>query len=137
MAPAFGSLQQVARGTGKRSWRECFWAIFEGVLRDAEDMFIHLPYAEIRHEVSRLAPALEEVTLPRLVVVGFGRASHVLLDESSRQLSGVIDFSSAFWGDVLMAEIFENSSTAVFEGAGMPLTRTKGEEIRLLMYVIP
>lgn len=101
-------------------------ALFEGVLRDAEDMFIHLPYAEIRHEVSRLAPALEEVTLPRLVVVGFGRPSHVLLDECSKQPSGVIDFSSAFWGDVLMVEIFENSSTAVFEGAGMPLTRTKG-----------
>lgn len=137
VAPAFGSLQQVARGAGKRSWRECFWTLFEGVLRDAEDMFVHLPYAEIRHEVSRLAPALEEITLPRLLVVDFGHPSHVLLDESSKQLSGAIDFSSAFWGDVLMAEIFEDSSIAVFEGAGMSLARTKGEEIRLLMYVVP
>lgn len=135
VAPTFGSLQQVASGVGKRSWRDSFWTLFEGVLRDAEDMFIHLPYAEIRHEVSRLAPALDEVTLPRLVVMGFGRPSHVLLDECSQQLSGIVDFSSAFWGDVLMAEIFENPSTAVLEGAGMPLTRTKGEEIRLLMYV--
>lgn len=137
VAPRFGALQQVASGVGRRSWRESFWALFEGVLRDAEDMFIHLPYAEIRHEVSRLASALDQVTLPRLVVVGFGRPSHVLLDECSKQLSGIVDFSSAFWGDVLMAEIFENPSTAVLEGAGMPLTRTDGEEIRLLMYVIP
>lgn len=137
VAPAFGSLQQVACGKGKRSWRESFWALFEGVLRDAEDMFIHLPYAEIRYEVARLASALDDVTLPRLVVVGFGRPSHVLLDESSKQLSGVVDFSSAFWGDVLMAEIFEDPSPAVLEGAGMPLTRTQSEETRLLMYAMP
>jgi len=135
VAPGFGSLQQVAAGAGRRSWRESFCALFESVLRDAEDMFIHLPYAEIRHELARLASALDEVTLPRLVVVGFGRPSHVLLDETSKQLAGVVDFSSAFWGDVLMAELFENPNTAVLEGAGMSLTRTKREDIRLLMYV--
>ncbi|KAJ5634199.1 Aminoglycoside phosphotransferase [Penicillium herquei] len=134
VAPAFGSLQQVATGTGRRSWREVFCALFESVLRDAEDMFIHLPYADIRHEVSRLAMVLNEVTLPRLVVFGFGRPSHVLLDESSHQVSGVVDFSTAFWGDVLMAEIFENPTTAVLEGAGFPLARNNGEKIRLLMY---
>ncbi|KAJ5889146.1 hypothetical protein N7504_009956, partial [Penicillium tannophilum] len=134
VAPSFGSLQQVAIGAGKRSWREAFCALFESVLRDAEDIFIHLPYAEIRHEVARLSSALAEVNLPRLVVVGFGRPCHVLLDEDSHQLSGVVDFSSAFWGDVLMAEIFESPTPAVLEGAGLPLSRTKGEEIRLLMY---
>ncbi|KAJ5683753.1 Aminoglycoside phosphotransferase [Penicillium maclennaniae] len=134
VAPAFGTLQQVAAGSGRRSWRESFCVLFESVLRDAEDMFIHLPYAEIRHELGRLASALDEVTLPRLVVAGFGRPSHVLLDETSKQLSGVVDFSSAFWGDMLMAELFENASIAVLEGAGMPLTRTKKEDVRLLMY---
>lgn len=137
VAPGFGSLQQVATGAGRRSWRESFCALFESVLRDAEDMFIHLPYAEIRHELGRLASALEEVTLPRLVVASFGRPSHVLLDETSKQVSGVVDFSSAFWGDMLMAELFKNPSTAVLEGAGMPLTRTKREDIRLLMYIFP
>lgn len=133
VAPGFGSLQQVAIGAGKRSWREAFCALFESVLRDAEDMFIHLPYAELRHELVRLAAALDEVTLPRLTVVGFGRSTHVLLDEESKQLSGVVDFSSAFWGDMLMAEIFESPSLAVVEGAGLPLIRTKRENIRVLM----
>jgi hypothetical protein len=135
VAPGFGSLQRVAAGAGRRSWRESFCALLESVLRDAEDMFVHLPYAEIRHELARLSSALDEVTLPRLVVAGFGRPSHVLLDETSKQVSGVVDFSSAFWGDVLMAELFENPNTAVLEGAGMPSTRTKREDIRLLMYV--
>ncbi|KAJ5174425.1 Aminoglycoside phosphotransferase [Penicillium canariense] len=134
VAPGFGTLQQVAIGAGKRSWREAFCALFESVLRDAEDMFIHLPYAEIRHELVRLAAALEEVTLPRLTVVGFGRPTHVFLDEESKQLSGVVDFSSAFWGDLLMAEIFEDPSPAVLEGAALPLFRTKKANIRVLMY---
>ena len=135
VAPAFGSLQQVAVRAGKLSWRDAFCALFESVLRDAEDMFINLPYGEIRDEMGRLQSALEEVVLPRLVVVGFGRSSHVLLDEESKQLSGVVDFSSAFWGDVLMAEVFENPSPEVLEGANMPLVRTAGETVRLLMYV--
>jgi hypothetical protein len=100
-------------------------------------MFINLPYGQIRDELSRLQSALEEVTLPRLVVIGLGRSSHVLLDEESKQLSGVIDFSSAFWGDILMAEVFENPNPAVISGAGLPLARTPGEIIRLLMYVTP
>ncbi|KAJ5902784.1 Aminoglycoside phosphotransferase [Penicillium taxi] len=134
VAPGFGSLQQVALRAGKRSWREAFTALFESVLRDAEDMFIHLPYAGIRNEIARLSRALDDVTLPRLVVSQFGRPSHVLLDSRSNQVSGVVDFSSALWGDMLMAEIFENPTQAVLEGAGLPERRTKGEEIRVLMY---
>lgn len=133
VAPAFGSLQQVAVGAGKSSWSDAFCALFESVLRDSEDMFINLPYGQIRDELSRLQSALEEVILPRLVVVGLGRSSHVLLDDESKQLSGVIDFSSAFWGDILMAEVFENPNPAVISGAGLPLDRTPGETIRLLM----
>ncbi|KAJ5516795.1 hypothetical protein N7527_008355 [Penicillium freii] len=133
-APGFGSLQQVAFGAGRPSWREAFCALFEGILRDAEDMFIHLPYSEIRHELRRLAPALEYVSLPRLVVVDFGRPCHVLVNEESGQLSGVVDFSSAVWGDVLMAEIFANASPAVLQGAGMAVSRTREENIRLVLY---
>ncbi|CAG7918546.1 unnamed protein product [Penicillium olsonii] len=133
-APGFGTLQQVARGAGTPSWRDAFCALFEGILRDAEDTFVHLPYSEIRDELSRLAPALEDVTLPRLVVVDFGRPSHILLNEESKQLSGIVDFSSALWGDILMAEIFANPSQAILQGAGMPLSRTRGESIRLALY---
>jgi hypothetical protein len=134
-APGFGSLQQVAYGAGRPSWREAFCTLFEGILRDAEDTFIHLPYLEIRNELGRLAPALEFVTLPRLVVVDFGQPSHVLLNEESEQVSGIVDFSSALWGDVLMAEIFANPSPAVLQGAGMSPFRTREEKVRLVLYV--
>ncbi|XHF97675.1 hypothetical protein AWENTII_001261 [Aspergillus wentii] len=134
IAPSFGPLEQVACGSGKQSWREAFVALFESVLRDAEDMFIHLPYSQIRHEMSRLAAALEGVTLPQLVVIDFGRPSQVLLDPESKQLSGIVDFGHALWGDVYMAEIFEKPSSAVLDGFGLRSRKSKLEDIRSLLY---
>lgn len=135
IAPGFGTLEQVASGFGKQSWRETFVDLFEGVLRDAEDMYIHLPYGEIRYEVSRLAPALEDITLPRLVVIGLGQPSHVLLDPESKRVTGVVDFSSALWGDILMGEIFEHPSPAILDGFGRTLVENESQKARLLLYV--
>ncbi|PWY92442.1 hypothetical protein BO70DRAFT_305892 [Aspergillus heteromorphus CBS 117.55] len=131
---SFGSLEQVACGSGKRSWREAFVTLLEGILRDSEDAFVHLPYAEIRHQVRRLSPALEEVTSPRLVVVGLGQPSQVLLNPESKQLSGLIGLEYALWGDVQMAEIFGEPSPAVLEGFGSRLTEGRSHVARQLLY---
>ncbi|KAJ9193277.1 hypothetical protein DTO164E3_7972 [Paecilomyces variotii] len=134
VAPSFGSLVKVAGGLGSPSWKHAYICIFEEVLRDAEDMFINLPYAEIRREIDRLSPALEEVTVPRLVIVDFGRPSQIILDPELKQLRGVVDLGNAVWGDVLMAEIFENPSSAVLEGFGSRLNLEGSERIRILLY---
>ncbi|PLB52921.1 hypothetical protein P170DRAFT_117455 [Aspergillus steynii IBT 23096] len=133
---SFGSLEQVASGSGKRSWREAFIILFEGILRDSEDVFVNLPYAEIRHQVCRLSPALEEVRLARLVVVDLGRPSQVLLDPESKRVAGVVDFSSALWGDVYMADIFDNPSSSVLDGFGLRPTKSKAESIRHLLSTV-
>lgn len=109
---AFGPLGKVAAGTGSCHWREAFVTLFEEVLRDAEDMFIHLPYSQIRRELYRWSFALDEIKTPRLVIFNFGRPSEVLLDPETRQLSGLLEFGSALWGDVMLAEIFESPSDA-------------------------
>ena len=135
VAPSFGPLEQVTRGSGKRSWRDAFIALFETTLRDAEDMFVHLPYTEIRHHLHRLAPALEAITLPRLVVVDFGQPSQVLLDPMSKRLSGITDFGHALWGDIFMAEVFDNPSSSLLEGFGLRQAQSKLGGIRQLLYV--
>ncbi|KAL1857827.1 hypothetical protein Plec18167_001771 [Paecilomyces lecythidis] len=134
VAPSFGSLVKVASGLGSPSWKHAYIGIFEEVLRDAEDMFINLPYAEIRREIDRLSPALEDVTVPRLVIVDFGRPSQIVLDPGSKQLCGVVDLGNAVWGDVLMAEIFESPSSAVLEGFGSRLNFEGSERVRILLY---
>jgi hypothetical protein len=136
VSTSFGPLDKVASGAGSRSWRRAFISLFEEVLRDAEDMFIHLPYGEIREQVLRLAPSLEEVALPRLVIASLGRPSQVLLDPELKQLTGIIDLGSALWGDVLMAEVFEDPSDALFDGFGSDLPPDGAQHIRLLLYVI-
>jgi hypothetical protein len=136
VALSFGPLEKVANGTGCHSWRQAFIAIFEEALRDSEDMFVHLPYAEIRQQITRLSPALEEITTPQLVIVNLGRPSEVLIDPELKQLSGVVDLGSAFWGDVLLAEIFDNPSSAVLEGYGISISRKRLEGIRLLLCVL-
>ncbi|PYH93276.1 hypothetical protein BO71DRAFT_328034 [Aspergillus ellipticus CBS 707.79] len=134
VSDSFGSLEQVACGSGKRSWGEAFVTLLEGILRDSEDAFVHLPYAEIRHQVRRLSPALEEVTSPRLVVVGLGQPSQVLLNPESKKLSGLIGLEYALWGDIHMAEIFEEPSPAVLEGFGSRLTENESQMTRQLLY---
>lgn len=114
----FGPLGKVAAGTGSRHWREAFASLFEEVLRDAEDMLIHLPYSQIRREIHRLSFTLDEVAMPRLVVLDFGRPSQVLLNPVTKKVSGISNWGSALWGDPMMAEIFESPSQAFVAGFG-------------------
>jgi hypothetical protein len=133
VSASFGSLAKVASGGGNGSWRQTFISLFEEVLRDAEDMYIHLPYGNLREQIHRLALALDGITLPRLVIVNFGRPSEVILDPELKQLAGIVDFGSAFWGDVMMAEIFECPSDALFDGFGSFPSKEPFQAARLLL----
>ncbi|KAE8353571.1 hypothetical protein BDV28DRAFT_132859 [Aspergillus coremiiformis] len=134
VSDSFGTLEQVASGAGRRSWRDAFVVLFESILRDSEDVFVNLPYAEIRHQLSRLSPALEEITLPQLVVSDFGRPTQVLVDRESKQLSGIVDLGKTLWGDVYMAEIFEEPSSSMLDGFGTRPGKSEMERIRQLLY---
>lgn len=134
VSTAFGSLSKVAAGSGSLHWRESFLSLFEEVLRDAEDMMLHLPYDQIRREIARLSPALDEIKVPRLVIVNFGRPTEVILDSELNRLSGILDFGSALWGDVMMAEVFESPSAAFLAGFGSPLSCGQYQSTRSLLY---
>ncbi|KAL4810537.1 lethal giant larvae like, C-terminal-domain-containing protein [Aspergillus unguis] len=131
---SFGSLGQVANSAGKRSWREAFLGLFEGLLRDAEDVFVNIPYAEIRYQISRKSLALDEVSTPRLVVVDLGQPSQVLVNPESKRLCGISGFGSALWGDVYMAKIFEDPSSSVTDGFGFRCLKGERGQTRQLLY---
>ncbi|KAL5050016.1 hypothetical protein BDW71DRAFT_141308 [Aspergillus fruticulosus] len=130
---SFGSLGQVANAKGTKSWRDGFLVLFEGLLRNAEDVFINLPYGEIRYQVSQASPALDEISTPRLVVVDFGQPSQVLVNESKR-LCGISSFGTAVWGDVFMAKIFENPTPSVVDGFGSCYSKSQPGRTRQLLY---
>ncbi|KKK19558.1 hypothetical protein P175DRAFT_0436187 [Aspergillus ochraceoroseus IBT 24754] len=134
ISDSFGSLGQVAAGGGKRSWREAFLILLEGILRDSEDVFVNLPYAEIRHRVSWLSPALDEVVLPRLVMIDFGQPSQVLVDPDSKRLCGISGFGNAVWGDLFMAKLFDRPSAAMLDGFGSSDSKAQLSRVRQLLY---
>ncbi|KAL4786189.1 hypothetical protein BJX76DRAFT_355420 [Aspergillus varians] len=131
---SFGSLGQVANAAGKKSWKEAFLVLFEGILRDAEDVFINLPYGEIRYQASRVSPALDEISIPRLVVIDLGQPSQVLVDPQSKRLCGISGFGTAVWGDVYMAKIFENPSSPAMDGFGSYYSKSQSARTRQLLY---
>ncbi|KAL4946152.1 hypothetical protein BDV06DRAFT_183273 [Aspergillus oleicola] len=130
----FGSLGQVAKARGSTSWREAFLGLFEGILREAEDVFVNLPYGEIRYHTIQKSSALDEVLVSRLVLVDFGHPSQVLISPESKRLCGITGFGTAVWGDVYMAHIFENPSSPVMEGFGSTIPKSQAARTRQLLY---
>ncbi len=130
---AFGQIIQVSSGAGRHSWREAFLSLVESVLRDAEDMLICLPDEQIREHIQRLAPYLDEVTQPRLVVLNAGDPSNVVVDPHTKRITGLMDYSRALWGDLLMVDAFADASPAFYEGFGYWPVKIGAERKRQLM----
>ncbi|KAF3491571.1 uncharacterized protein GIQ15_01088 [Arthroderma uncinatum] len=133
-ATKFGSVHDICVGGGERTWKRAFLNLLESLLWNAENMFISLPYFEIRHQASRLSAVFDEVTEPRLILYNISRSSHLVIDPKTKDVSGVIDFTAATWGDVLMTDIFENPSSDILKGYGSDPTREGSAPIRLLFY---
>lgn len=100
----FGPLCLVSAGRGYSTWREAFKAMLESILKDAEDMFLNLPYSQIRQQIGRTEKVLDEVEHASLIVSGLGDADNVLIDERSKEITGFIDFKQALWGDIEMGK---------------------------------
>lgn len=85
------------------TWREAFLAMAAALLGDIERYPTPLPRprAEIMAVLEAAAPALEEVTTPRLVHFDVW-AGNVFLDLSGPpRIQAIIDHERAFWGDPL------------------------------------
>lgn len=132
-ATQFGMTDRVFAQKGSSSWREAYLALQESVLRDAEDMLITVPYESIRYWVGRHIHCLDEVTEPRLVALHVCDPQNVLIDERTRQVTGLVGFSNVIWGDPLMNGGIADGSDAFFEGFGERPSQSTPVQARLLM----
>lgn len=78
-----GSKPSPIRSASPMTWSMAFHLMFEGVLRDAEDMAISIAYPLIRRHFTRLSYLLDDVTEPSLVFVDGTEDSNVLVTISS------------------------------------------------------
>lgn len=132
-ATQFGMTHRVFEHKGCKSWREAFFALLEGALRDGEDMLVTIPYDSIRYYVTKHAHILDEVTEPRLVALDVCKQDNILVDEHTKRVTGLVGFSNVIWGDWLLSGGITSGSEAFFEGFGECPVRTGGVKIRLLM----
>lgn len=132
-ATQFGMTHRVFAKKGSSSWREAFLALLESALRDAEDMMLTVPYDFMRYHVGRHSHYLDEVTEPRLVALHVCDPQNILIDEHTKQVTGLVGFSNVVWGDPLMSGGITNGSEAFFEGYGECPFQTGGVKARQLM----
>lgn len=93
--PTFGP----AGNQGHKNWREAFNSMLESILMDGEDAMVNIPYFQIRTAMSRWDCYLDDVTEANLVVPGLGLPENVLIDRKTNEITGLLDFGQAFWGD--------------------------------------
>lgn len=124
---------RVFDNRGSKSWREAFLALLEAALRDAEDILVTIPYDSIRYYITQQGHALDEVVEPNLVALDVCKPDNVLIDEYTKQVTGLVGFSSVVWGDALMNGGLARGSEAFFEGFGECPVRIGGVKTRMLM----
>jgi aminoglycoside phosphotransferase (APT) family kinase protein len=94
-----------------------------------------LPYEQLFQRLETAFDALDEVDTPRLVHWDLWDGN-VFVDPATGQVSGLIDFERALWGDPLMEAnfVFWQSSAAFLEGYGTPMLDTPAKQTRRLLY---
>lgn len=119
------------------SWRECFQDMLAGVLLDGREAGVDLPYSEIAALAQPLYPALDEVTESRLVHWDLWDGN-VFVDPQALQVTGLIDFERALWGDPLMEFCFLPfpEGSAYRDGYAQDMLVTPGQQRRRILYNI-
>jgi aminoglycoside phosphotransferase (APT) family kinase protein len=113
---AFGSYA----GATHSHWRDAFAGMIFGVLEDGKDASVSLSisYEELEREIELRLPMLDEVSEARLLHWDLWDGNVFV---KNGQVSGIIDFERAMWGDPLMEHYFShfNRSDAFCEGYGL------------------
>lgn len=132
-----------------KTWSDGFNTLFEGILRDGEDMAVVLPYAAIRTHYQRLSWRLDAVTTPRLVILDIGGDTNVMVERApsrasptthdvGTKLTGLRSWSQGVFGDPLLANCFDEPSDGFMEGweeGGEEIIEDQeGSDVRMLLY---
>lgn len=135
--PAFG--YGAPDSWRESSWRVAFLKMLDNVLTDGEeaDVLLPRPYAVLRQQLYQLAPALDEVTIPHFVHWDLWDGN-IFVDPTTHEVTGLIDFERALWGDPLLEAQFRTwqAGSAVAQGYGRPMLTTPAEQQRRLLYNI-
>lgn len=120
-----------------QSWRLAFLAMFDNLLQDGRDKQVTLPltYEALRAQVEAVAPVLDTVVRPQLVHLDLWDGN-IFIEPKSGEITGIIDFERALWGDPLMEFQYRTLEvTPAFEsGYGQALLAEPAAAARRTLY---
>lgn len=128
--PIFGAIRQAQGMPGSQSWARAFAFLLEAVMRDGEDALINLPYEGMRDLVRKHRTSLDKITQPRLALLELASDTNVVVDVKNNRVNGVLDYSTAIWGDPFMSDCFYKPTASFAEGFGKLPNQTADERIR-------
>jgi aminoglycoside phosphotransferase (APT) family kinase protein len=103
----FGPIRSGATASsGRSSWARYFAKLVYSILEDGEDALVTLPSDMIRMLVQRHHASLDMVTQPKLTLLELTPEDNVVVDTLKMRVAGVLDYSTAVWGDPLLADCF-------------------------------
>ncbi|KAF2758201.1 hypothetical protein EJ05DRAFT_439483 [Pseudovirgaria hyperparasitica] len=135
-AGTFGTSAPVFAGEGHSNWQKAFHHLLESTLRDAEDMLVSVPYESIRSHFEKHGHLLRLITTSQLVPMQAGLPENVIIDQHTKQVSGIIGFSDTIWGDPMISPVLAQASPAFWKGYGKYPSPSEGERTRQLMYTM-
>ncbi|KAK3055767.1 hypothetical protein LTR09_003001 [Extremus antarcticus] len=126
----FGPIRQSQGFPGFKSWAKAFAFLLEAVMRDGEDALISLDYDAVRDLVRRHRGSLDKISQPKLVLLELSADRNVVVDVKEEQVTGLLDFSTAIWGDPFMSDCFYKPTASFAEGFGKLPNRSADERVR-------
>lgn len=121
------------------NWREAFTLMLRGVLEDGKNEGVILPveFNSFQSEISKHLSCLGEVQTPRLVHWDLWDGN-IFIDPVSKQITGLIDFERACWGDPLMEANFGafGINPSFLNGYGIEMLSTPMQKERRSLYNI-
>jgi hypothetical protein len=134
--PQFGPIRQSQGFPGFRSWAKAFAFLLEAVMRDGEDALISLPYDNIRDIVRKHRGSLDKISQAKLVILEMSSDRNIVVDVKEEKITGVLDFSTAIWGDPFLSDCFYKPTASFAEGFGKLPNRTADERVRQYLLVL-
>lgn len=135
IGPSFGPLHRAP--LLPQTWSAVFTGALQSLLRDGEEALVDLPYHAIRNMLHQHRSSLDRIATPRLVILDAISHANVVVSDSHDRVTGLLEYSTAMWGDPLMSDCFYRPTPDFLLGFGEPIIKpSSGERARKSLYVV-